>query len=189
MTNRITQICGSLVVLALALLLAAVNFLSVAVSLPIVLAVALGVVAFFHRYEVRWTGPRFRWKDFLASELGVVSVLYFVEGSAVAINGSTTPPTGQQAAQVFKQIAQVVMADADTQALFTHNWNLGASAPTYFNPEIFYYQQLNTAGGTWLTGLTFDVTNTNVVKVNKLNFLGTGGTFIVTLRRPHSVGQ
>jgi hypothetical protein len=120
-----------------------------------------------------------------------VSVNYFIRGGNVLINGSSTPPTAIQASQVQKQVAQVVMADSDTQALFTHNWGLDASAPTYFEPEIFASgnQGPAQAGGTWLPNFSFDLTNTNAIKINKLNFLGTGGTFMFTVRRPQSVGQ
>jgi hypothetical protein len=84
-----------------------------------------------------------------------------------------------------------VFADSDTQALFTHNWGLDASAPTYFEPEILgpWNQGPAQAAGTWLPNFSFDLTNTNVVKINKLNFLGSGGTFMFTLRRPQTVGQ
>jgi len=124
----------------------------------------------------------------IGTEAGVVAVTYYVRGGGLNIV-STTPPTAIQANQVFKQTALISMADADTQALFTHNWGLDASAPQFFEPEILEYALLTTTGGTYQSGLTFDVTNTNVVKVNKLNFLGTGGSFIVSVRRPHSLGQ
>lgn len=158
----------------------------------VVIGLLLALVAYlFSHWQLRIVGGvergRLSLLNFWQEDAGV-SVLYFLRG-VVNSAGSATPPTAQQAAQVQKQTAQVVLADADTQALFTHNMGLDASAPAFFEPEIFYYPQLTTAGGTYLTGLTFDVTNTNVVKVNKANFLGSGGTFIVTVRRPHSAGQ
>ena len=163
------------------------------ISGAVLVGLLLALVAFmFSRYRIQGAivrGP-FTWRSFWGEELGAVSVLYFIRGGPVIINGSATPPTAIQASQVQKQTAQVIFtADSDVQALFTHNWGLDASAPTYFEPEILYWEQLTNAGGTYVAGLTFDVTNTNVVKVNKLNFLGTGGTFIVTLRRPQSIGQ
>ena len=115
-----------------------------------------------------------------------VTVTYYVRGAGILINGSTTGPTAVQASQVYKQSATVAFgATADVQALFTHNWGLDLSAPTYLEPEIMYYQTLD---GTYCPSLTFDVTNTNVVKINKL---GTNGpaTVVVILRRPHSEGQ
>lgn len=187
MTKKL-RIDGAVLAMLFALLLAPLA-VSPVYELPVVLAVAFGCLLFLVRYRVRWSGPDF-FRGFLSSELGAVSVLYFVRGAnGVTILGSATGPTGQQAAQCFKQTAQINMADADTQALFTHSWGLDASAPGYFEPEILWYAQQMTANGTWATALTFDVTNTNVVKVNKANFAQSGGTFIVTLRRPHTVGQ
>jgi hypothetical protein len=118
-----------------------------------------------------------------------VTVLYFAAGGGVLINGSATPPTAVQASALESQVAQINMLDADVQALFTHNWGFGVSSPTYFDsPQVLaiYNQGPAQPGGTWLPNFTLDVSNTNVLKINKLNFLGTGGTFIVTLRRPYS---
>ena len=103
--------------------------------------------------------------DLVWSELGAVTVTYYCRGGGVAINGSTTAPTGAQAGFLQKQTATIAFgATADAQALFTHNWGLDASAPTYFEPEIMCFQTL---GGTYSPSLTFDLSNTNVVKVNK----------------------
>ena len=116
-----------------------------------------------------------------------VSVLYFVRGGGgVLINGSATAPTAAQAQQVYAQKALISMADSDTQALFTHNWGLDVSSPTYLDPEILSVVGYGPAQAaqTYLPAFTFDLSNTNVVKMNKLNFLGTGGTYLVCLRRP-----
>lgn len=114
-----------------------------------------------------------------------VSVLYYVRGGGVTILGSATPPTAIQANQVNLQKAVVSFADSDTQALFTHNWGLDASAPGYFDPEVLGVQVLGPAQAaqSYLPAFTFDLSNTNVVKINKLNFLGTGGTYLFGLRR------
>lgn len=127
-------------------------------------------------------GERPSWRGFLVSELGAVTVSYFIRGGSVTINGSTTAPTASQATQVNMQKAQVVMGDTDTQFLFTHNWGLDASSPTYFDPEIMLWAQVGN-GNTWLTGFTFDQSNTNVLKGNKISSVNSGGTFIVALRR------
>lgn len=159
----------------------------------VLLGLLLALVAFtFSRYRLQGGISRgaFSWRSFWREELGVVNVLYFIRGGVVTINGSATNPTAIQASQVQKQTAEIVMGDADVQALFTHNWGLDASAPTYFEPEISEVTGLIlNAGGTYLTGFTFDRTNTNVVKINKLNFAGSGGTWVVSLRRPQSIGQ
>ena len=115
-----------------------------------------------------------------------VSVTYYVRGGGVTINGSTTAPTGQQASQVQKQSAVVVFGvTADVQARFTHNWGLDASAPTYIEPEVLIYQLSDT---TAFPSLTIDLANTNVVTLNKAA-TNAPVTLMVTLRRPHSVGQ
>ena len=117
-----------------------------------------------------------------------------VPGGAVLLNGSVTPPTAIQASMIPRLTAKVVMNLADTQATLTHNWGLDASAPSYFDPEVWYNEEngSGTAAGTWVTMLTFDLTNTNVVLVNKLAGaagVGSAGTFIITLRRPLSPAQ
>jgi len=114
-----------------------------------------------------------------------VTVSYFIRGGGVLINGSVTPPTKTQAQAVYVQKAQINFADSDTQALFTHNWGLDASAPTYFDPEILGPAVVGPAqtGQTWLPAFTFDFSNTNVLIVNKLNATGTGGTYIFGIRR------
>lgn len=133
-----------------------------------------------------WKPQRIRWRDLVTSELGTVTVTYNIRGGGVTIKASTTPPTAAQAAQVQKQSAVVAFgATADVQALFTHNWGLDASAPTYYEPEILLYQLLD---GTYAPSLTFDVTNTNVVAINKLGS-NAPTTVLVVLRRPHAVGQ
>lgn len=115
-----------------------------------------------------------------------VSVTYYTRGVGVAINGSTTVITATQAQQVYKQSAVVVFGvTADIQARFTHNWGLDLSAPGFYEPEILVYQ---ISDNTAFPSLTFDVANTNVTLINKL---GTNAptTLVVTLRKPHSVGQ
>ena len=117
-----------------------------------------------------------------------------VPGGPVLINGSATPPTAIQASLIPRLTCTVIMNIADTQATLTHNWGLDASAPTYFDPEVWYWMQngSGTASGTWVPMLTFDLTNTNVVLVNKIAgaaAVGNAGTFIITLRRPLSPAQ
>lgn len=126
---------------------------------------------------------------------GAVTLTVFARGGngMIATPAANTALTAVQASQCFKQSAVVVFgADTDTQALFTHNWGLDASAPTYYEPEIALEvigPVPGPTGSTWISSLTFDRSNTNVVKVNKLNGNGTANTFLVTLRRPHSTGQ
>ena len=115
-----------------------------------------------------------------------VSVTYYTRGGGVAINGSTTVITTTQAQQVMKQSAVVVFGvTADAQALFTTNWGLDNSAPTFYEPEIMWFPISTT---TYYPLITFDVSNSNVVKINK-PATDAPTTIVVVLRRPHSVGQ
>lgn len=115
-----------------------------------------------------------------------VSITYFTRGAGVAINGSATPITATQAQQVYKQSALVVFGvTADVQARFTHNWGLDLSAPTFYEPEIMCWQ---ISDNTAFPSLTYDVANTNVVTINKAA-TNAPTTLLVTLRKPHSVGQ
>lgn len=182
---KVFAINGAVLAIVLALVLAPFMFHPLVIPFAIP-AVLIMLCLFLAKYRVQFN-PGF-WRDFFADESGAVTVTYYVAGGGLTLIG-TTPPTAGQAQSVVMQKAVISMADGDTQALFTHNWGLGTSAPTYFDPEISYYAQLTNSGGTWLFGLTFDLTNTNVVKINKLSFLGTGGSFVVTLRRPHTLTQ
>jgi hypothetical protein len=121
---------------------------------------------------------------------GLTISFYARNNTGLNVAASSSPLTSIQASQVFTQKALVAFLDADVQALFTHNWGLDASAPTFFDPEIFAagYGVANVAG-TYQAAFSYDFSNTNVVKINKLNFLGSGGTYVFTARKPHSVGQ
>jgi len=75
---------------------------------------------------------------------------------------------------------------ADAQALFTHNWALDLSAPTFWDPEVVSVLDMST--NTYQPLLTFDWTNTNVLKINKPATDG-ATTVQIVLRRPQSIGQ
>jgi hypothetical protein len=136
---------------------------------------------FWHR------GLRGAFWDFVGSELGAVTVSYFIRGPGVQINGSTTAPTATQAAQVYKQSAVVVFGvTSDAQALFTHNWGLDVSAPTFYEPELLMVAALSL--NTYQPAFTFDWTNSNVFIVNKAA-TDAPTKVLITLRRPHSLGQ
>jgi hypothetical protein len=133
-----------------------------------------------------WKPKPWRLWDLWASELGAVSVTYYVRGGNVAINGSTTAPTAGQANQVMKQSAVIVWGvTADTAARFTHNWGLDGSAPTFYEPEVLIYQLSDTTAA---PSLLVDVTNSNVTVITKAA-TAAPVTCLVTLRRPHSSGQ
>ena len=119
-----------------------------------------------------------------------VTVAYYarsgIPGGGVLINGSTTAPTAIQASNLPMMRALVTFAvDTDVQALVTHNWGLDASAVTYFDPEIFLQGGQNLGANSSLApNFSMDFSNTNVVKINKFNFVGTNGTYLFCLRRP-----
>jgi len=124
-------------------------------------------------------------RNLLCQELGTVTVTYKIRGAGVSID-STTGPTAAQAAELQVQKALVAFgAVGDTQALFTHNWGLDASAPEYYDPVICVWP---TVADTYYTCLTFDQTNTNVVKINKAANYGPI-TVVVALLRNSSMGQ
>jgi len=115
-----------------------------------------------------------------------VSLTYYARAGGVTAKAVTTPPTGPQASLLPKQSAVVVFGvTADAQALFTHNWGLDASAGFYQEPLISV-EPLSTT--TYWPLLTFDRTNTNVVKINK-PATDAPTTVLVTLRLPYSLGQ
>jgi hypothetical protein len=139
-----------------------------------------------------WAPKRGPWRstlwDLLTSELGAITTTYYTRGGNTLINGSTTAITSAQASQVQKQVAVIVFGvTGDAQATFTHNWGLDGSAPGYREPEILY-DLISTALTTYTPLITFDRTNTNAVLVNK-PVTGDACAVVVTLRRPHSVGQ
>jgi hypothetical protein len=115
-----------------------------------------------------------------------VTVTYDIRGAGVALLNSATPPTATQAQQVYKQTALVVFGvTADVQARFTHNWGFDISAAGNFEPEVLI-TQLSTVTG--FPSLTIDYANTNAITINKVA-TDAPVTLVVTIRRPHSMGQ
>jgi hypothetical protein len=88
----------------------------------------------------------------------------------------------------MKQAAVVefsVVGDIAT-ALFTHNWGLDNSSPGFFEPEVLV-EPISMATTSWPL-FTFWRVNSNVLQINRpTTDLPT--TILVTLRRPHSIGQ
>jgi hypothetical protein len=115
-----------------------------------------------------------------------INTLYYARGAGFVINGSATAPTSAQGSLLQMLRASCVFGvTADAQVLVTHNMGLDISAPTYLDPEVFMEPQSTT---TYWPLITFDRTNTNVLKVNKPATDGPT-TILVTIRRPHSEGQ
>jgi hypothetical protein len=116
-----------------------------------------------------------------------MNTLYSVRGDSVTILASTTAPTATQASQVQLITALVGLLDADTGASISHNWGLDASAPGYNRPVISWYPTLQgPIGGSFLPMITFDNTNTNVLKINKAGTVGSALSLVVQLRKGDS---
>jgi hypothetical protein len=131
-----------------------------------------------------WTPP-----GLIPGEAGVVVVTYCHPKLGAP---TTTAPTANQAQEMPELAAQVFFADAaDVLAVIVHNWGLPASFPTWLWPQVFVAKSLGGASDTsFATNFTFGLTNTNSVAMNKLSVgVGSGGTYNVYLRRPHSIGQ
>ena len=165
-----------------------------AVLLVALLALAMPALAFHHHRRMlreAWRRPLraiFEGLFFglVYSEAGY-TVNYCWPGG-VGAGQTTTAPTAAQASQVTLMTAAVAMGDAETFALFTHNWGLPASFPSFLFPVITYRQgDIGTGPSTQLGNLTFNISNTNVITINKLAGVGNGGTFIITLMKPHSI--
>lgn len=132
------------------------------------------------------TRGRFRGRR-LPSEAGV-TITYTSEFIG---QGSATAPTAVQASQLVTQTATVLFADGDAQAVVTHNWGLPASFPSFLYPELMFYPVLNGVDNSGIgTPFTFGLTNTNSVTINKLRVgTGSGGTWNLVMRKPHSLGK
>src|SRR5271166_1477430 len=110
-----------------------------------------------------------------------VSITFSFEAEGSIVYSSTTAPTTAQAAVAQEIVATVAMAVADTQALITHNFQFSASAAgNFFRPQVVGPVWINgpAGGGTNTPFISFDFTNTNVLKANKLGVAGTDGTFV-----------
>lgn len=159
-----------------------------ALAVVLVLAASLPALAFpQHRAMLKRLGLQspFNLRRLWSCEAGYTVTYCWPGGST---GQSTTAPTAVQASQVTMMTAAVAIGDAETFALFTHNWGLSASFPSFLFPVIQYRQSdFGTGPSTQLGNLTFNISNTNVITINKLAGVGNGGTFIVTLMRPHSL--
>ncbi len=108
--------------------------------------------------------------------------------------GTTVPPTAIQASQVQVVIGEVNWADSDTTTLFTHNFGI-ATAPGFagilpglisFFPEVMI---VNSGVSTVAAAISVAWTNGTTLTLGKGSILGTAGTIIVYVRKPHSIGQ
>lgn len=95
----------------------------------------------------------------------------------------TVPPTILQAMGANTLTCTVAMADADTSALITHNWQISAADLLLLFPLIGIYQ---TGAGTGAVTLTAALSNSVLVTLTKGTGVGQNGTFVVILTRPFS---
>lgn len=125
---------------------------------------------------------------------GLVTVTYpsFQTGAGFGggYTGGTSGPTQAQAYTQQAMAVQVSFADADTVASITHNFNVSAAQLAALQPYIQWYCQALTtpATGTYAV-LTFALTSANVITVNKTSNVGTGGTYVIVVRKPWSAGE
>jgi hypothetical protein len=104
--------------------------------------------------------------------------------------GGTVPPTASQATAqngVNAVVALVNYADTDTLITITHNMQITAAALAALMPYITVYWQALAASTNTYPLLTFALTNSNVVTINKFSNVGTAGTMVVEVRRPGTV--
>jgi hypothetical protein len=150
------------------------------VALLVMLLPALAHKQHWNVVQEDWKYPLRIIFGVLQSELGS-SILY----TTPPFTPSATALTAAQAKGTYSQIAQITFADGDTSQIFTHNWGLPASFPTWTLPQIQYYWLSQTASPTsFASQLTFGITNTNSVQVNKTSVgVGSGGVVAVILRR------
>ncbi len=108
--------------------------------------------------------------------------------------GTTVPPTAIQASQVQVVVGEVNWADSDTTTLFTHNFGI-ATAPGFagilpglisFFPEVMI---VNSGVSTVAAAISVAWTNGTTLTLGKGSIVGTAGTIIVYVRKPHSIGQ
>ena len=121
----------------------------------------------------------------------MATVTYF---SPFTNTGTTTAPTAAQASVLPTQTAQIFWADSDVAvATVTHNWGnqLGVSFASYLWPEVWMVKVLGGASdSSFATNFTFGLASSFAVSINKIgNGTGSGGTYNVYMRLPHSIGR
>jgi hypothetical protein len=121
----------------------------------------------------------------LVGLLGAVVVTYNFQpaGTHVAVS-STVAPTASQARHFNSIGVLVTMAEGDTTATLTHNWGIVANERGQYQPWISLYTLTE---GTARPVLTFDLSGTNAVVLNKTAVNGTSGSWVVLLQRPNTL--
>jgi len=109
------------------------------------------------------------------------SVTYNWPTSPGASIAPTTTQTGLGGSSIVT--AQLVMADADTTALITHNFLLSTTELSNGFPLVSWYP---TSTGTNPSTITCALTNSVAITLTKGTAAGSGGTFNVNILRPFS---
>jgi hypothetical protein len=126
----------------------------------------------------------------LGALIGGTTVTYatFQDGSGPheGYTGGTTAPTAVQSATVEAVVAQVSMSDSETSALITHNLGINTYQAAALQP---YLQWYISNPGTANPILSLALTSANVVTVTKTSLAGSGGTYVVIVRRPYSASD
>jgi hypothetical protein len=97
--------------------------------------------------------------------------------------GGTVPPTVVQMIGINSLVALINYADTDTLITITHDMQITALGLSCLQPYIRYYWQALAATTNTYPVLTFALTNSNVVTINKISAVGTGGTLVVQISR------
>jgi len=174
------------------------------------LALALPALAHSQHWRLMredWRHPLRLVFGILTEELGS-SIVYnsnitYPPGTTVAafVAGATAPTAAQvQASQVPTQNAQIFWADGDGAVTVTHNWGaaglLGATNALMLAAAAFIQvNMVKVLGGavateSFATNFTYGITgNTNSITITKNGIqTGSGGTYQLTIRLPHSTG-
>lgn len=130
-----------------------------------------------------------------------IAITLMVLGGAVTVTykfpvSGATAPTAVQASQVPTVNGLVTWLESDTLGLFTHNMGIATAVGfpgiqpglASFFPEVIITPVLNS--GTVFPNIQIDYTTStgNVLAFFKGSIAGTGGTVLLTVRRPHSIG-
>ena len=103
--------------------------------------------------------------------------------------GGTTPPSAQQAAQVNRVNALISFTDTDLTINFTHNLGLSAAAAAANEPDLIVYDSALGNSNTTPSGISWNVSNTNIAVGTKASTVGSGRTISISARRCASPGN
>jgi hypothetical protein len=166
--------CVSLALLAL-FLIAALPALAFASSSPAVSSVG-------NHHALKWV---------LVGGVAALGLVGTVTQTYTYPGSGTVAATAAQAAGVYMQSCYVNFADADTTATVTHNWGIGTTGAfpntAQLMPEVFITPG---AVGTAFPAIGVSAFGANTITLGKANTTtGSGGTVVVYMRKPHSIGQ